>query len=260
MAEPDTQDIDSFNVNPEHMIHAINNMRRLFLEKKPHIKEYYKIRNMHSEIVDAMIQYHQNGKFKQKIDKSSVSKSEPVTTVRLLESSFDLTTREGAQGFYDMMIYKPSSNVNCITEDFITNNRYKKPEKMEFLRSMLNSKLGLFEVTGTDLMNGYAYIKDVLTGVEYTIIDIGLSGQPNFGDFYFYTRIISYNGINFGTGLNLIFTKDDKFIKNHIQEHKKDFHPNGEFERFTQLFNRFSKYPDKIEIVTNNPAYARARK
>jgi hypothetical protein len=83
----------------------------------------------------------------------------------------------------------------------------KKPEKIEFLQSMLDSKLGLFEVTGTDLMEGYAYIKDVFTGVEYTIIDIGLSGQPNFEDFYFYTRIISYHGINFGTGLNLIFTK-----------------------------------------------------
>ncbi len=125
---------------------------------------------------------------------------------------------------------------------------------------MLDSKLGLFEVTGTDGKEGYVYIKDVFTGVEYTIIDIGLSGQPNFGDFYFYTRIISYHGINFGTGLNLIFTKTDNFIKRHIQEHKKDFNPNGEFERFTQLYNRFSKYPDKIQLVTNNPAKAGARK
>jgi len=109
-------------------------------------------------------------------------------------------------------------------------------------------------------MEGYAYIKDVFTGVEYTIIDIGLSGQPNFEDFYFYTRIISYHGINFGTGLNLIFTKTDNFIKRFIQEHKKDFHPDREFERFTQLYNRFSKYPDKIKLVANNPASARARK
>jgi hypothetical protein len=67
---------------------------------------------------------------------------------------------------------------------------------MELLQSMLDSKLGLFEVTGTDKMEGYAYIKDVFTG----------------------------------------------------------------YERFTQLFNRFSKYPDKIKLVANNPANARARK
>jgi hypothetical protein len=246
--------------DPELVINALNSMRRLVLDKKPHIKEYYKIRNLHSEIVDAMVQYHEDGKFKQKVDKNPVSKTSPVATVHLLECSFDLATREGAQGFYDMMIYKPASNISCITEDFIRDCRYKKPEKTELLQSMLDSKLGLFEVTGTDMMEGYVYIKDVFTGVEYTIIDIGLSGQPNFGDFFFYTRIISYHGINFGTGLNLIFTKTDNFIKRHIQEHKKDYHPNGEFERFTQLFNRFSKYPDKIQLVSNNPTNARARK
>jgi hypothetical protein len=260
MKPKDKQDAEAYYANQELMINALNSMRRIFLDKKPHIREYYKIRNMHSEIVDAMVQYYQDGKFKQKADKNSVSKPTPIVTVHLLECSFDLTTREGGQGFYDMMIYKPASNISCITEDFIRDHRYKKPEKTELLQSMLDSRLGLFEVTGTDMLEGYVYIKDVFTGVEYTIIDIGLSGQPNFEDFYFYTRIISYHGINFGTGLNLIFAKTDNFIKRHIQEHKKDFHPNGEFERFTQLFNRFSKYPDKIQLVSNNPTNARARK
>jgi len=244
----------------ELMINALNSMRRIFLDEKPHIKEYYKIRNMHSEIVDTMVQYNQDGKFEQKADKNFVSKPNPVVTVHLLECSFDLTKREGAQGFYDIMIYKPASNLSCITEDFIRDNRYKKPEKTELLQSMLDSKQVLFEVTGTDSMEGYAYIKDVFTGVEYTIIDIGLSGQPNFGNFYFYTRIISYHGINFGTGLNLIFTKTDNFIKRHIQEHKKDFHPDGEFIRFTQLYNHFSKYPDKVKLVANNPTKTKAIK
>ncbi len=260
MKPKDKQDAEAYYANQELMIDVINNMRRLFLDKKPHIKEYYKTRNMHSEIVDAMIQYYQEGKFKQKIDKDLISKPRSGATVHLLESSFDLTTREGGQGFFDMLIYKPASNINCITENFIKDCRYKKPEKIDFLQSMLDSKLGLFEVIGTDLMEGYVYIKDVFTGGEYTIIDIGLSGQPNFEDFYFYTRIISYHGINFGTGLNLIFTKEDKFIKRHIQEYKKDFNPNGEFERFTQLFNRYSKYPDQIKLVTNNPVKVRSKK
>jgi len=256
MKPKNTQDADDYYANQELIINAINNMRRLVLDKKPHIREYYKIRSLHNEIVDAMVQYHEEGKFKQKIDKSSVSKPVPTVTVRLLESSFDLNTREGAQGFYDMMIYKPTANVSCITEDFIRDRRYKKPEKIEFLQSMLDSKLVLFEVTGTEIMEGYVYLKDVFTGVEYKIIDIGLSGQPNFEDFYFYTRIISYHDIIFGTGLNLVFDKDDFFIKRHIQEHKKDFQPNGEFERFTQLYNRYSKHPGKIKLVSNNPAEA----
>ena len=260
LAEPYTQDNDADYANQELMINVINNMRRLFLDKKPHIKEYYKIRDMHSEVVNAMIQYHEDGKFERIIDKSSILKSRSEVTVHSLESDFDLSTQVGIQGFYDMMIYKPASNISCITEDFIKDHRYKKPEKTEFLQSMLDSKLGLFEITGTDMKEGYAYIKDVFTDVEYTIIDIGLSGQSNYDDIYFYTRIISYNGINFGTGLNLIFAKTDNFIKRHIEEHKKDFNPNGEFERFIQLYNRYSKYPDKIRIVTHNPTNARARK
>jgi len=159
MKPKDKQDAEAYYANQELMINALNNMRRIFLDKKPHIKEYYKIRNMHSEIVDAMVQYYQDGKFKQKADKNSVSKPTPIVTVHLLECSFDLTTREGGQGFYDMMIYKPASNISCITEDFIRDRRYKKPEKTELLQSMLDSRLGLFEVTGTDLMEGYANIK-----------------------------------------------------------------------------------------------------
>ena len=98
---------------------------------------------------------------------------------------------------------------------------------------------------------GYVYLKDVLTGAEYTIIDIGLSGNPGYDDYYIYTRIITYQDVSFGTGLNLIFSKTDNFIKNHIRQHKKDFKANGEFLRFMQLYNRYSQYPDKIKVVTN---------
>jgi hypothetical protein len=120
--------------DPELMINVLNSMRRLVLDKKPHIKEYYKIRNLHSEIVDAMVQYYQDGKFKQKADKNSVSKPTPIVTVHLLECSFDLTTREGAQGFYDMLIYKPAPNISCITEDFIRDHHYKNPKKQSFCK------------------------------------------------------------------------------------------------------------------------------
>lgn len=233
----------------EFWINAMNNLRRFTLDKKPHIKEYYKIRKMHGEIVDTMAQYYDDGKFKQKVNTDSVSRAKKEREVHLLESSFDLETRTGVQGFYDMVIYKTASNTNCITEEFIENRRYRKPEKIEFLQSMLASKLGLFEVTGTDFEEGYAYLKEVFTGDKYTIVDVGLSGGRNYGEFYIYTRIITYHGVSFGTGLNLIFTKDDGFIKNHIRHHRKDYNPNGEMLRFTQLYNRYSKNSDRVRTV-----------
>jgi hypothetical protein len=233
----------------EQLITGFNNFRRFFLDKKPHIKAYYKARNLHSEVDNAMIQYHQDGKF-ERAGTNIVSETKPKN-IYLLESKFDLNTREGGQAYYDMLIYKSSPNMSCITEDFIRNHRYKKPEKIEFLHSMLDSELGLFEVTGTDMEEGYAYIKNVFTGVEYTITDIGLSGQQNYDTIYLYTRIITYRDISFSTGLNLIFTKTDKFIKSHIQKHKKDFNPNGEFMRFIELYNHFSRDNDRVKIVTN---------
>ena len=93
---------------------------------------------------------------------------------------------------------------------------------------MINSKLGLFEVAETDLNDGFALLKEVFTGVEYKITDIGLSGNKN-ADFYIYTRVITYQGVSFCAGLNFIFSKTDGFIKNHIQYHKKDYNPNSEF-------------------------------
>jgi len=242
---------DEYHDEQELIINAINNLRRFILDKKPHIKEYYKIRNLHGEIVNAMIQYHHEGKFKRKIDTDFVSESERGKTVYVFESNFDLKTREGGNAFYDMLIYKTTSNMSCITDDFIRNRRYKKPEKTEFLHSMLDSKLGLFEVTGTEMEEGYAYIKNVFTGDEYKIIDIGLSGEQYYDDYFFYTRIITYQGINFNAGLNFIFTKNDSFIKNHIRQHRKDFDQNWEFQRFIQLYNHYSKYPDKVKLVTN---------
>jgi hypothetical protein len=198
-----------------------------------------------------MIQYYYDGKFEQKLDTGDVSQGGGGHTFHLLESEFDLNTRAGEYAFYDMLIYKPASNMNSITEAFTQNHRYRKPEKIEFLHSMLNSKLGLFEITGTDPNEGYAFLKEVFTGVEYKIIDVGLSGNRNNDEIYIYTRIITYHGISFGTGLNFIFDKTDNFIQNYIQQHKKDYSPNGEFLRFTQLYNRYSKDPNKIKVVTN---------
>lgn len=234
----------------ELLLGLMNTFRTMILDKKPHIKEYYKTRKLHAEIVNAMIQYHDAGKFRQKASTESISQEKHQPILYLLESEFDLETRVGAQGFYDVAIYKPSSNMNCITEDFIQNQRYRKPEKVELLYSMLDSKLGLFEILDTDLSEGYAYLKDVFTGAEFTLTDIGLSGDRNYNQFYIYTRIITYHGISFGTGLNFVFTKTDNFIKDHIQHHKKNFTPMGELVRFTQLYNHYSDAPD-VKVVPN---------
>lgn len=235
----------------ELLLSAVQNLRRAILERQPHIKAYYKHRKMHGEIVDAMIRYYDDGKFEQEIDMEYSFPDTGDVELHLMNATFDPQTRAGAHCLYDMLIYKPASNMSCIAEDFIQRHRYRKPEKVALLHSMLNSKLGLFEISGTDADKGYAFLKDVFTGAQYKIIDVGLSGDRHYENFYIYTRLIEYQGICFGTGLNLVFTKADPFIQAHIQKYKKDFSPHGEFVRFIELHNRYSQFPDSVTVVPN---------
>jgi hypothetical protein len=237
----------------ESMLAAIRNLQKTTLERQPHIKTYYKIRKMHGEIVDAMIRYWDDGKFEQQIDEDSdyFFADAEGRELRMLNASFNPETREGAHAFYDMLIYKPAPNMNCITEEFLRKNRYRKPEKIAFLQSMLDSRLGLYEITATDVNQGYAYLREVFTGEERRITDVGLSGDLHVENFYLYTRIIDFQGVCFGTGLNLVFKKGDPFIQQHIQKHKKRYSPLGEFVRFIELYNRFSQDADSVQVAPN---------
>lgn len=235
----------------EMMFDFLSGFQRFLLDREPHIKEYKKIRKLHGEITDSMATYYENGKFQLQVTKPNIDKNEQSNIVRLIDVDFDPNTQVGSQGMANMVIYKNSSTTKCITEEFLEKNRFRKEEKIELLKSMLDSRAGLFEVTKTEPTEGYAYLKDVLTGSEFKITDIGLSGSPNYKSFYNYMRIITYNGVSFGTGLNLIFTKDDPFIQNWIKEHKKKYIDGEETVRFLELYNKYSKDNNGVRIKVN---------
>lgn len=171
--------------------------------------------------------------------------------MQLFQCEFDLENRESAQAFFDMLIYKPAPNTNCITEEFIQKQRYRKEDKVALLHSMLSSTPGLFEIVGADANEGYVFIQEVFTGAQHTLIDVALSGSGNYSDLYLYVRIIEHQGICFNSGLNLTFFKTDPFIQEHIRRHRKSYDQNGEFIRFTQLYNQFFTNPGGVTIVTN---------
>jgi len=252
--DDEEEDIEIYS--QQILLQALNNLQNFAMERKPHIKEYKKIRNLHGEIIDGMMDYFQSGNFRQEVDTDYISEYEKANnikndTITFQTLDYDMETRVGIHGIQEMVIYKMSPNINCITEEFINKNRYRKPDKIEFLQSMLDSKSGLFEVTANDSKEGYSYIKEVFTGREYKITDIALSGDTTSKNMYLYTRIITYHGISFGTGLNIAFKKTDPFIKDFIKRHKKDYYPSGEFTRFAELYNRFTSNPGSIKIVGN---------
>ena len=164
---------------------------------------------------------------------------------------FDTRIELGVQALANVVIYKNIENMSCITEEFLKTNRYKKKEKEEFLKSMLDSKVGLYEIIKTDFEEAQVYLKNVLNGEITKLTDIGMSGNKNNTGHYFYTRIISYNDINFGTGLSLIFDKKDKFIQKWIKDNKKDYNKKQEIIRFLELYNKYKDDENKIVARMN---------
>jgi hypothetical protein len=241
--------------SPEKWIKMLHNMQYLMLRSKPHIKAYKKIRKLYEEICDAMVAYYDSGRFEHcfaPVPQEAYKNKEDAKKLRLIESEFDLNTDLGGHAFYNMIIFKASPNANCITEDFINSNRYRKPEKVEMLQSMLDSASGLFEIIETDANQSYAHIREVFTGNEYELTDIGLSGNPNCERFYIYDRIITYQDVSFGTGLGILFEKTDPFIQSFIKKHQDDYKPFGEYTRFTELYNRFSKDSNGVKVARNS--------
>ncbi len=236
----------------ETMYNMLANMRDFLLKDKPHIKEYKKIRKLHSEIINNMQQYYEEGKFKQEFSLEKVEEKIDRKNIKLLSTDFDTSTQLGMTSLLNIIVYKNSSTANCLTEEYLRKNKFRKPEKVEFLRAMLNSEAGLFEITMTYEENGQVKMKNVLSGKEYLVTDIALSGNKNNDKFYWYNRIITYNGISFGTGIGIVFEKTDKFINNWIKENKKNYNAKEEMLRFLTLYNEYQKNDRGIKLRVNN--------
>ena len=147
----------------------LGGMHDFILKDKFHIKEYKKIRNMYEEIIDSMYEYFDAGKFKPKTNgKLKLSLEE----IRTMDIDFDMNAYEGQQAFVNWLVFKNFENANCMTEEYLEKNKFRKPEKIEMLKSMLNSKASLFEITKTDVGMGQVILKDVFSGKEYLITDI----------------------------------------------------------------------------------------
>ena len=50
----------------EMMTNFFNNFQKLMLRNKPNIKKYEKIRKLHGEVIDSMMNYNDSGKFELK--------------------------------------------------------------------------------------------------------------------------------------------------------------------------------------------------
>ena len=229
----------------EFLYDLLNDIQNYLLKDEPHIKEYRRIRNIHDDMMSDMVNYLISKNFK-------IADSRIGNNINYMNTKFDITTELGLHAIANILVYKNLENIKCVTEIFKEQNRYKGQEKLDMLDSMLNSEAGLFEIFKTDRKKGFIYLRNVLNDKEYCITDVGMSSNVNNDIFYLYTRIIQYQGISFGTALNIPFNKDDEFINKWIKENKEVFNQKAEVSRFMELYNSYLKDNKNIIALSKN--------
>jgi len=193
--------------------HLMYNLHARGLEKHPHIKEYKKLRELHDEMAQHMVDYLDNKHFVFSFNSEAALADreargcDPANTPAV-NANLDTSTPEGAQAYYDIHIYKMTPYSNSITEEYLSQRRFRTPEKIALLEAMNSSICGLYEITDRDKNLGYVYLKNVFTNTEHKIIDIGLTATEN-RDLYIYRRIVTVNEISFSVGITLVFETSD---------------------------------------------------
>lgn len=228
------------------------NLHEYKLKKLPHIKEYRRLRRIHSDITTGMADYLHDGKFRLMID---IADKTPVTEamIKLLTKiSNGPETEVSEQAFYDINIYKMTPNSNSITEAFLQPRRYRRPDKIAMLENMQNSAMGLYEVIDIDSDQGYVSLQDVFTHRVYKVIDLAMSVKDTQPDVYIYRRVITADNISFGVGVALLFKKTDKFILDFIKRNSANYHTQGEIIRFYELYNHYTTTPDSVKTESRD--------
>ncbi len=237
-----------FDSQEEAINFIVNLNRNLFLNRKDHIKKYYRARKIHSSVLEIMVNYIDSGKLP--IDEYF---DRIVFDVRRetkgLEIFLDNQELNDAVIFNELFMYKTHNKFPSLTEIYIQKKKFKSQEKVKMFYAMNDSIVGLFKVIGYDNVNGYVTYQDVFTKKKYKIIDISMSslGKLNEGrELYIYNRIIVYDGIWFGTGLPCIFNGNNKWLKDFIKHHK--YTSSSNFSRCLMLYD-IARNGEKINAV-----------
>ncbi|MBR2827978.1 MAG: hypothetical protein IKE70_01945 [Bacilli bacterium] len=216
--------MDPLLENYEIISTIIDFNRKVYLDHKDYIKKYYKVRKLHSVIINNMMNYMGMGKHP--IDEYFYKIMNDVaieTNYRKIE--LDNTKHDDAVIFNELFIYKTHENLPSLTELYLEKKKFKGPNKVKLLNAMNNSFVSLFKIIDCDHETGYVTYEDVFTKKKYKIIDVAMSSLANINnkkEKYAYERLITYEDITFSTGLPLMFEINDKKIVSFIKKYKKE--------------------------------------
>lgn len=210
------------NLVAEQFLEGMFNFHKLILKDKPHIKKYNKLRKLHSEIVDNMEEYLNKGKYDRNkyfnIIKPEIQKAIPNINIYL-----DSNNPSDNTFLEELFIYKTHNLIPSITEIYLKTNKFRNLDKIKMLESMNKSYVSLFKVIDSDISTGTVIYQDVFTNKRYKVIDISMSASlavTKRKDIYIYNRIITYEDISFGTGIDCILYYDNKYLRKFLKEKK----------------------------------------
>ena len=219
----------SKNINDEiEIYYALHQMylygMKIRYKKLPHIKEYRKIRKKHGEIIQKMYDYFDESDEMHKELKNKMEEYISHPQCQIYGIGFNLNNKLERNLFVDILIYHNYKN-NNLCKYFLNHKKFRSQEKIDFVKAMDLSKLGVYEIISVDIDNAQGELRNVLTNEVITLTDESffLNGV---NDIYYVLRIITVNNINFQTGLMLPFEKEHlrKWVKNHknkmIQSHE----------------------------------------
>lgn len=225
-------------------------MKDFISESKEHIKKYHKIRKIHGEVLNSMISYYENGKydFNRQLNNATNSIMKELNCDFLkFKFGFDSNKENDIRVLYDLIFYKNHKDIISITEEYLNKNKFRSKEKVKMLSAMKNSFVGLFKIVDTDLIDSYVELEDVFTKRKFKIVDMSLSLGGSTSGFYIYNRIITYEDISFGSGLNIAFNKNDKKIIEYIRNYNVE---SSNLVRTLDLYELCKK--SGVSVMVNN--------
>lgn len=224
------------------LLKGMINLNKFLLEKKPHIKEYKKIRKLHDEIRVSMYNYLDNNVDTFQGYFNNITNAN-YKYLKNIEIKLDRGDTYDSNIIFELFAYKTCKEIPSVTEIYLKKNKFRNEEKVKMLHSMNDSYVSLFKIIKTDFSTGIVILKDVFTNKIYEIIDISMStSYINMDDkkpLYVYNRIIKYNDVYFCTGIPCFIDYDNKYLDYFIRDYRKNKY--NDFVRCLILYDIYKK-------------------
>lgn len=235
----------------EELSSFLVNLNKFWLNRKDHIKKYNRLRKLHSEVVDSMVDYIVSDKYSIADSFNSIVSyiKEEIPNVKF---DLDSDNPDDCTIINELFMYRCHPKLTSVTEIYLKKNKFRNADKVKMLNSMNNSYVGLFKVIDVFFDDGYVIYEDVFTKKRFKVIDIAMSSTLKIDKkrmVYVYNRIITFDDISFGTGIHCMMTSDNKFLKDFIKKH--DYRKISDFSRCILLYDLSKKEKD-LTVCYNN--------